>query len=146
MSELRTRALIDELRQLPAETSWLEFKTNNNDARLVGTLISALSNAARLADQPFAYVVWGVRDEDHEAIGTTFEPTAQLQQGQPLEFWLAQRLQPAVAFSFRSFDYQGQRLVLLEIPAATTGAVEFDRQAFVRIGSATPRLSDYPER
>ena len=35
---------------------------------------------------------------------------------------------------------------MLEIPAATNSPVEFERQAFIRIGSATPRLSDHPER
>ena len=34
----------------------------------------------------------------------------------------------------------------LEIPAATTQPIEFDRTAYIRVGSATPRLSDYPER
>lgn len=64
MSEPRLLALIDELRQCAAEISWVEFKENNNDAQMIGKLISALSNAARLADQPFAYVLWGVRDGD----------------------------------------------------------------------------------
>jgi predicted HTH transcriptional regulator len=147
VSELqRTQALIVELRQLPAETSWVEFKENNNDAQMIGKLISALSNAARLANQPFAYVLWGVRDADHAAVGTTFEPSSQLQQNQPLELWLAQRLQPAIAFNFKPVDDHGTRLVLLEIPAASHSPVEFDRQAFVRVGSATPRLSDHPER
>lgn len=146
MSEPRTQALIDELRGLPAETSWVEFKENNKDAQLMGKLISALSNAARLADKPFAYVLWGVRDGDHAAVGTAFEPSSQLQQGQPLDLWLAQRLQPAIAFNFKSMEYQGAPLVLLEIPAATNSPVEFERQAYVRIGSATPRLSDHPER
>lgn len=146
MSEARTLALIDDLRRLPAEASWVEFKENNADAQLMGKLISALSNAARLADEPFAYVVWGVRDGDHAAVGTTLEPSIQLRQGQPLELWLAQRLQPAVDFNFKAVDYRGVRLVLLEIPATTGSPVEFERQAFIRIGSATPRLSDHPER
>lgn len=146
MTEVRTLALIDELRQLPAETPWVEFKENNADAQMMGKLIAALSNAARLADQPFAYLLWGIRDVGHAAVGTTFEPSDQLQQGQPLELWLAQRLQPAIAFSFKPVDYQNVRLVLLEIPAAASSPVEFERQAFIRIGSATPRLSDYPER
>lgn len=54
MSEPRLLALIDELRQCAAEISWVEFKENNTDAQMIGKLISALSNAARLADQPFA--------------------------------------------------------------------------------------------
>jgi predicted HTH transcriptional regulator len=142
----RTLAQIDDLRNLPAETSWVEFKENNADPQMIGKLISALSNAARLADQHFAYVLWGVRDGDHAVISTSFEPASQVHERQPLEFWLAQRLQPSIMFSFKTVDYRGARLVMLEIPAAATSPVEFDRTAYIRIGSATPRLSDHPER
>jgi predicted HTH transcriptional regulator len=146
VTDARALALIDDLRALPAETPWVEFKENNAGPQIIGRLISALSNSARLADQHFAYLLWGVRDIDHAAIGTRFEPSSQAQQGQPLELWLAQRLQPSIAFSFKVVEYRGARLVLLEIPAAATSPVEFDRTAYVRIGSATPRLSDHPER
>jgi predicted HTH transcriptional regulator len=146
MTDTRTLALIDELRALPAETSWVEFKENNADPQIIGKLISALSNAARLADQHFAYVLWGVRDGDHGVVSTAFEPSGQLHQGQPLELWLAQRLQPGIAFAFKPVDYAGTRLMLLEIPAAAASPVEFERMAYIRIGSATPRLSDHPER
>jgi ATP-dependent DNA helicase RecG len=146
ISEARVLALIDDLRALPAESTWVEFKENNADPQNIGRLISALANSARMADQHFAYVIWGIRDSDHAVVGTTFEPSSQMQQGQPLEFWLAQRLQPSVDFSFKIIDHGGSRLVLLEIPAAATSPVEFDRTAHLRIGSATPRLSDHPER
>jgi ATP-dependent DNA helicase RecG len=146
VADPRTLALIDELRALPAETAWIEFKENNADPQVIGKLIAALSNAARLADQHFGYVLWGVRNSDHAVVATSFRPSGQMQQGQPLELWLAQRLQPSVAFAFKSIDYHGTTLVLLEIPAAATSPVEFDRTAFIRIGSATPRLSDHPER
>jgi predicted HTH transcriptional regulator len=146
MAEDRLLALINDLRALPAETPWAEFKENNSDPQMIGRLISALSNSARLAGQHCAYVLWGVRDGDHSVCGTTFEPAHQVQQGQPLELWLAQRLQPGIAFSFKAIDYQGARLVLLEIPAAAPSPVEFERTAHIRIGSATPRLSDHPER
>ena len=145
-ADARTSALIDDLRALSAENSWVEFKENNADPQMVGKLISALSNAARLADQHFAYMLWGVQDADHAAVGTSFDPGNQTQQGQPLDLWLAQRLQPGVAFTFKAVDYRGTRLVLLEIPAAATSPVEFDRAAYIRLGSATPRLSDHPER
>lgn len=146
LNEARYRALIDDLRKLPVESPWVEFKENNFDAQVIGKLISALSNSARLADQNFGYVVWGIRNDDHSAVGTTFNPCVQKQNGQPLEFWLSQRLQPDCAISFRSLDYQETKLVLLEIPAASSSPVEFDRQAFIRIGEATPRLADYPDR
>lgn len=41
MSTERTLALVHDLRQLPAETSWVEFKENNTDALMIGKLISA---------------------------------------------------------------------------------------------------------
>ncbi len=145
VTHLRLLALIDDLRALPAESSWVEFKENNAEPQMIGKLISALSNAARLADQNFAYVLWGVRNSDRAAVGTVFEPSNPFQE-QPLEFWLAQRLQPSVPFAFRTVDYRGTRIVMLEIPAATLSPVEFDRTAYLRIGSATPRLSDHPER
>lgn len=146
MTDPRTLAIIDDLRKLPAEAPWAEFKENNPEGQMIGKLISALSNAARVADQHFAYVVWGVRDGDHAAVGTTFEPGTRRESGQPLDLWLAQRLQPAIGFEFETVDYHGTRLVLLTIPAASSAPVEFDRTAFIRIGSATPRLSDHPER
>ena len=146
MTDPRTLAIIDDLRKLPADAPWAEFKENNADAPLIGKLISALSNSARMSDEHFAYVVWGIRDGNHQAVGTTFEPGTQKENNQPLDLWLAQRLQPAIDFRFEVIDYHGTRLVLLTIPAASTSPVEFDRTAFVRIGSATPRLSDHPER
>lgn len=74
-ADARRQTLIGDLLALPAECQWVEFKENNADAMMIGKLISALSNAARLADQAYAYVVWGVRDHDHAVVGTVFEPT-----------------------------------------------------------------------
>ena len=39
-----------------------------------------------------------------------------------------------------------QFVFILKIPAATTAPVEYDGVAYTRIGSATPKLSDYPDR
>ncbi|TFL20275.1 ATP-binding protein [Jannaschia formosa] len=142
----RTRRLIDDLRARPSETAWLEFKENKADGPMIGKLVSALSNAARLSDQHYAYIVWGIRDGDHEIVGTDFEPGTKREQGQPLEMWLASRLRPSIALQFQTLEHRGHRLVLLSIPAAPSAPVEFDRTAFLRIGEATPRLSDHPER
>ena len=146
MNDTRTLALIDDLLAASAETSCVEFKENNFAPPVIGKYISALSNAAALAEQNFAYLLWGVRDSDRAITGTHFDPDAVKRHGQPLAFWLAQRLNPDVAFRFQIVDHPQGRLVLLEIPAATTSPVEFERTAYIRIGSATPRLSDYPDR
>jgi len=85
LSLARTLALIDDLRKLPAEATWVEFKENNADAQIIGKLISALSNAARLADQQNAYVLWGVSNVNHSVTSTTFEPSRKKENGQELE-------------------------------------------------------------
>lgn len=145
-TDARNRALVDDLTALPAETSWAEFKENNADPERIGKLISAIANAARLEDRDFGYVVWGVRDRDRAVRGTAFEPDAMRVRGQPLKFYLSQRLSPDVPFVFRPVEHPEGRLVLLEIPAAAHAPVEYDRTAYIRIGSATPRLSGRLER
>ena len=48
MSELRSSAdasaLVLELRTLPRETEWVEFKVNNSNPTDIGEYISALAN------------------------------------------------------------------------------------------------------
>ena len=142
----RDVALIDDLRALPAETSWVEFKHENTDPEGMGKRLSALSNAARIDGQDTAYIVWGVEDGTHRVLGTSFEPDVTKVRGQPLALWLAQNLQPSPAFGFRVVAHPEGRLVLLEIPAAPGAPVCFQNIPYIRIGSATPKLTDYPER
>ena len=40
--------LVSELRQLPRETEWVEFKVNRADPQDIGEYISALANGAAL--------------------------------------------------------------------------------------------------
>ena len=145
MTDPRLLALIEDLRQRP-EAATVEFKVNNTNPEVIGRLISALSNAARIENREFGYIVWGIRDGDRTVVGTRFEPDSETRQRQPYEFWLAQRLNPSVALSFKEVDIADEHVVLLEIPAATTVPIEFEGTARIRIGSATPPLSEYPDR
>ena len=142
----RDVALIDELRALLGETSWVEFKHENTDPEGMGKRLSALSNAARVEGQDTAYLIWGVEDGTHQVLGTAFEPDGTKVRGQPLPLWLAQNLQPSPVFGFRVVAHPEGRLVLLEIPAAPGAPVCFQNIPYIRIGSATPKLTDYPER
>jgi ATP-dependent DNA helicase RecG len=56
---------LDQLRRLPHETEWVEFKEAKDgfDFRKLGKYFSALSNEANLANQPCAWLVFGVRDD-----------------------------------------------------------------------------------
>lgn len=146
MNDTRDFALIEELRAQPDETPWLEFKHNNADHVMIGKRCSALSNAARIEGRDCAFIVWGIADASHEVVGTTFRPDAEKVNGQVLQLWLANQLQPSLAFSFRAVEHPSGRIVLLEIPAAPGAPVSFQGIPYIRIGSATPKLTDYPER
>lgn len=119
------------------ENECLEFKVDNTDPKLIGKLCSALSNSARILSKNYAYVLWGVND-DGDIIGTNFNPNNQ----DITKFKLSQALKPSIHCNFRSITYQDGNVVILEIPATTIAPVEFDGTAYVRIGSATPKLSD----
>jgi hypothetical protein len=51
-------SLANELRALPRETEWAEFKLNDAEPQVIGEYISALANAAALVGKAFAYLVW----------------------------------------------------------------------------------------
>jgi ATP-dependent DNA helicase RecG len=144
-SDVRLIDLVNDLRRLPAETNWVEFKINNAAPQVMGQRISALANGARLADQPFAYFIWGIENETHKIAGTRFDPSRARTGGEPLEFWLSKMLFPCPSLRFHVVQHPEGRVVLLEIPAASHSPVKFQGHARIRIGSATPPLSDYPE-
>lgn len=145
IQKARDLALVNELLSESDEHTCVEFKQNNDSKEMIGKLISALSNSARIAQQDFAYMLWGIEDGKKNIVGTSFNPETKTVGNQVFIMWLTQMLQPHLAFSFRKVNHPNGHLVLLEIPAAISTPVEFDKTAYVRIGSATPRLSEYPE-
>ncbi|GIP24617.1 helix-turn-helix domain-containing protein [Paenibacillus sp. J22TS3] len=94
------RSLLSELCSLPYETGWVEFKHNNKDHESIGEYISALSNSATLEGKSHAYMVWGVKDDSHEVIGTTFNPFKSKIGNEELESWLLRQLSPRILFVF----------------------------------------------
>ena len=142
----RDIALIDELRSDIGESSYVEFKKDNSNHEMIGKLCSALSNGARIDGIDFAYIIWGIDDETRKIIGTSFDYDNKKVGNEVFQFWLAKKLKPSIAFSFRGIDHPDGSVILLEIPAATTSPVEYSGVSYVRIGSSTPKLTDYPER
>ena len=65
--------LLRELCALPYETEWVEFKEKNTDPQEIGEYLSALANSAALVGKAAAYLVWGVRDQDHVVVGSNFD-------------------------------------------------------------------------
>ena len=138
--------LVCELRKLPHETEWVEFKVNNSDPQAIGEYISALANTAALHGQSQAYMLWGIQDRTHAVIGTRFSPATEKKGNEPLETWLLRLLEPHVDFRFYEISVNGQRVILLEVDPAVQQPVAFSGDEFIRVGSTKKRLRDFPEK
>jgi predicted HTH transcriptional regulator len=138
--------LLHELRQLPKEAEWVEFKCNNANPEEIGEYISALANSAALWGKANAYVVWGVADATHDVVGTTFRPTQAKKGNEELENWLVRLLSPRIHFRFVEFEADGKQVTMVEIPRASHQPVQFQGVEHVRIGSYKKKLKDFPEK
>ncbi len=138
--------LAHELCNLPYETDWVEFKVNYRKPQAIGEYISALANAAALHGKPHAYILWGVENGTHAVVGTDFSPSAAKKGNEPLETWLLRLLQPRIDFRFHEVADAGRRVVLLEIERALQHPVAFAGIEYIRVGSTTRKLKDYPEK
>jgi predicted HTH transcriptional regulator len=137
--------LVRELVKYPAETSWLEFKHNNENPQEIGEYISALSNAAALEGKANAYMLWGIDNQSREIVGTGFQPLSAKKGNQPLESWLLQLLQPRIHFRFDEVIIDGCQVVILEIDRASHRPVRFNGREYIRVGEVKKPLKDAPE-
>ncbi|MDR0606226.1 MAG: putative DNA binding domain-containing protein [Bacteroidales bacterium] len=143
------KELMDNLVKSSHENECLEFKHNFHSAEEIGELISALSNGACIQNQPYAYLVFGVENNTHKIIGTTFKAKSHKKSNEDLEHWLATRLNPRIDFAIHEFDYDNNRhlhISLFVIPATKTQPVLFLNNAYIRVGSITRKLSEFPEK
>jgi len=145
-TEAFLRSLVSELRQLPRETEWVEFKVNNAEPQAIGEYISALANSAALVGKTHAWMVWGIDDDSHAPVGTGFDPWSARKGNEELESWLLRLLEPRIDFRFDAVDVDGQRIVVLEIAAASRRPVRFSGTEYIRIGTYKKPLKDYPEK
>lgn len=146
MTDTQLSALLVELLALPNETEWVEWKHNNGNPEMIAERLSALANSATLHRREFGYLVWGVEDGSKNVVGTTFRPRQAKKGNEELENWLMRSQQPQVNFRMHEWTYQGVPAVLFEIPRASHTPVRYGNEEFIRIGSVTKRLKEYPEK
>lgn len=142
--------LVDHLRGYTTETNWFEFKHNNYDPETIGQDISALANGAAYAEKSCAYMIWGVNNETHEIVGTKYDQYTLKIGQQEIESWLRNLVSKNAEFEFHSLtmkdkDMNDKRVVVLIIYKATNQTVTFKKVDYIRVGSYTKKLSDYPQ-
>ncbi len=146
MSDIELHKLLNRLIEVPFESQWVEFKVNNYSHFEIGKRISALSNGASLHDQRNGYLVFGIKDLTHEVVGTKFNLEKEAVGGEEIEHWLIKMINPKIDFRIYQFGFANKNIVLIEIPAAKNQPTRFRNISYVRIGSYTKRLVEYPEK
>ena len=139
-------AIVDELRALPHETEWVEFKLSNDTPEEIGEYISALSNSAGLHGKDAGYLVFGIEDQTHSVKGTSFKPKQTRIGNEELENWLSYHLNPRIDFRIWECTYDGLPVVAIQIDPAHHIPIKFRGEAYIRIGSYKKKLKDFPEK
>ncbi len=146
MSEIELSSLLEKLTQMPKETEWVEFKHNFHSCEEVGEELSALSNGACLHNQICGFLIYGVEDGTHAIVGTDFRPSKRKKGNEEIEHWIIQRLSPRIDFKIFEFEYKGLAVTIFQIDAATSQPIDFMHEAYIRVGSITRKLRDFPEK
>lgn len=136
--------LVNELRKLPNETQWLEFKHNNYDPVMIGQDISALANSAAMCEKSCAYMLWGIDDKTHEIVGTDYNLQTLKKGNQELENWLRSLLSRNADFEFHTVPMNDKNVGVLIIYRAANQTVMFEKVDYIRVGSYTKKLNEYP--
>ena len=137
--------LVDELRKYDSENYWLEFKHNNYDPDMIGQDISALSNGAAYSDKNCAYMIWGIDDKTHEIVGTDYDQFTLKVGEQEIESWLRNLISKNVEFEFQTVFMNNKKVVVLIIYKATNQPAKFKKVDYIRVGSYTKKLNEYPQ-
>ena len=146
LTDENLKNILEHIVSLPAETEWLELKHNNSDPEMVGKNVSAIMNYLALTDIARGYIVWGIDDKTHEVIGTNFTPETKKCENMEFLFWLTRMVAPHPNLSFYTLDHDGKKVVFLVINAIPTAIAKFRGTAWIRVGSNTTELKNYPDK
>ena len=142
--------LVNQLLKYENETNWFEFKCNNYDPEMIGQDISALANGAAYAEKSCAYMIWGIDDKSHDIVGTELDQYSKLVGNQEIESWLRNLISKNAEFEFHKIQIKDKKgdnkpIIVLIIYKATVQTVTFKKVDYIRVGSYTKKLSDYPQ-
>ena len=136
--------LVRQLCTYSDETPWLEFKQNNYDPEMIGEDISALANSATLDEKNCAYFIWGVKNGTHEITGTKYNLQNLKKGNEELENWLRRLLSKNANFEYHTVEMDNVTVGVMIIQCALNQPVTFQKTEYIRVGSYTKKLLEYP--
>jgi ATP-dependent DNA helicase RecG len=122
MTEAQLKKTLDDLRALPAETEWIEFKSAGTDFHFdkLGKYFSALSNEANLKNRENGWLVFGVEDKHRKIIGTNYRP--QKISLESLKSEIANKTTGRITFvEIHELTLTEGRVIMFQIPPAPQG-------------------------
>lgn len=132
---------------MPAEVEWFDFKRSHLAPEKLGAYLSTLANEAALRREALGYLVFGVDDETHEVVGTSFDPyTAKAKGNQALMPWLTAGLRPNPGVEPHVVEHPDGRVVVLAVGPAREQPVTFQGTAWARTGNSLVELNKQPEK
>jgi ATP-dependent DNA helicase RecG len=146
MSPKELEVLVRSVVEFLKEREWLEFKHNKADPHDIGEYLSALSNSAALLGESDGYIIWGISDDTHAVVGTSFKPRETKVGNEDLENWLVTQLFPRINVQIHEAEISGYPVVVFQVQPAPGMPVRFKDTEFIRVGSYKKKLKDHPEK
>lgn len=138
-------ALLARLLKEPTEQTWLEFKQNRCSAEDIGKYVSGCANAAMLAEQERAYIVFGIEDKTKRRLGTTVRLGDVRRGNENLLNYLGHMLTPPIMVEHVDFDDDGLSFAILAIEPSYERPVSFGGIEYIRIGENLKKLKDFDQ-
>ena len=111
---------------------------------MIGQDISALANGATLDEKNCAYFLWGVEDGSHKLVGTDYNLQNLKKGNEELECWLRRSLSKNADFEYHTVKLDNVTVGVMIIQCATNQPVTFQKTEYIRVGSYTKKLMEYP--
>lgn len=106
------------------EKEVVEFKEAKSqyDTDKLGRYFSAISNEANLKNQQFGWIIFGIRENDRQIVGTNYKDSPNLEK---LKHEISQNTTDGISFLdifevFPVVDDQKKRVIMFKVPAAIT--------------------------
>lgn len=143
MTQEKLNKLLDELRALPAETEWVEFKEANNTFNFndIGKYFSALSNEANLKGKDCGWLIFGIEDKSRKIINTRFRQNKT--DLDSLKTEIANKTTNHITFiEIHALNLPEGRVIMFQIPAAPRGIpISWEGHYYGRDGESLTALN-----
>lgn len=151
LSNLKLSEIVSSLIRIDGELEHVEFKANQADCEMIAKNISAIVNSLTRRNFPRGYMIWGIDNETHELLGTSFKPFSVKvrdkkgkKSNEELLVWLSKHIKPAPNIDVREIFVENKRIVVFILGANPLEVSKFHSDAYIRIGANTRRLDEYP--